>query len=118
MNEMNPHRRVLGEVRPAIFHGVMEWAHGASPLHAIAQTAAMSYFIGQGRAPREAVRIVEQMEEAGALPTMYGRPAMAPAERYEYYHRAGWAAPAPGAVQAYPSPQATIRPEYDGQMRY
>lgn len=91
---MSSHMRVLSQLRPAVTHGVMEWAYGASPIHAVAEAAAIGYFIGQSKPAAEAIRTVEAMEQAGAFPYMYGQPAATPAyERYEYYHRGAYGAP-------------------------
>lgn len=81
---------LMRRLRPAIAHGVLEWAYGAPPAHVIAQTAAIGYFMGEGQMPREAIRRVERLERTGALPVVYGRPTMAPYQRVEYYQRAGW----------------------------
>ncbi len=62
-------------VRPAVMHGIQEWAWGAPPAHALYETAAFGYYLGKGQSAAEALRTVEAAE---ALPSYWQR-AQAPA---------------------------------------
>ena len=75
------------QVRPAVMHGLREWAWGAPPAHVLYQTAAIGYYLGQGQPPAQAIGSVEQAE---ALPGHWQHRPVSGAERAEMGQLMGW----------------------------
>ncbi len=81
-------REMFRTLHPAVMYGAHQWLWGAAPAHALQQTAAFGYYMGQGQPAHQAMRMVEQMEPM--MPTMWTRRAMTPAERMDMMRMTGW----------------------------